>query len=302
MWRGVPDEIGAQAVAAALESGITFIDSALAYGDGHSERLIRKTLAGRSDRSGITIATKIPPKNSIWPAAAGSRLEEVFPASHVRACTETSIENLGVEALDVQQFHVWHDAWLAQPEWDATRREMERLRDEGKVRHWGISINDHAPDTALQALRDPLIETAQVIYNIFDRSPERALFDLAILEDLGIIVRVPFDEGALTGTVREDTEFPEGDWRHRYFKGDRKAEAADRADTLELLLGDEADSLPELALRFVLSRREVSTVIAGMRRPEHARSNAAVSDGRVLGPAMLRQLKAHAWDKNWYLD
>ena len=302
MWRGVPDEIGAQAVAAALESGITFIDTALAYGDGHSERLIRETLAGRSDRGGVTIATKIPPKDSTWPADAGSRVEDVFPASHVRACTETSIENLGVEALDVQQFHVWHDAWLAQPEWDVTRREMERLRDEGKVRHWGISINDHAPDTALQVLRDPLIETAQVIYNIFDRSPEKALFDLAILEDLGIIVRVPFDEGALTGTVREDTEFPEGDWRHRYFKGERKVEAADRADTLELLLGDEADSLPELALRFVLSRREVSTVIAGMRRPEHARSNAAVSDGRVLSPAMLRQLKAHAWDKNWYLD
>jgi aryl-alcohol dehydrogenase-like predicted oxidoreductase len=161
-------------------------------------------------------------------------------------------------------------------------------------------VNDHAPETALKLLSDPLVESAQVIYNIFDRSPERSLFDLVREKDLGVIVRVPFDEGALTGNVRPETVFPPGDWRNRYFRDDRKAQAARCADELEPLLGDEAATLPELALRFVLSRREVSTVIPGMRRPEHARANAAVSDGRRLSEILLSDLRSHAWDKNWY--
>lgn len=296
MWRGVSDEDGVAAVRGALDAGVTFIDTALAYGDGHSERLV----ASAAPR--VTIATKIPPKGGGWPAQPDSRIEDVFPPDYVRLCTERSLRNLRRETIDVQQFHVWHDNWLERPGWRATRQEMEKLSMEGKVRHWGISINDHAPETALRALADPIFETAQVIYNVFDRSPEKALFALARERDLGIIVRVPFDEGALTGAIRPDTTFPEGDWRHRYFRGDRPAQAAHRADALRELLGEEAKTLPELALRFILSRPEVSTVIPGMRRAEHARANAAVSDGRALSPAMLDRLRAHAWDKNWYLD
>jgi aryl-alcohol dehydrogenase-like predicted oxidoreductase len=302
MWRGVPDEEGAAALEAALDAGVSFIDTALAYGDGHSERLIAKVLSRRGAGRAVAVATKIPPMNGEWPARSDSKLAEVFPAEYVRRQTETSLRNLGVEALDVQQFHVWHDAWLAQPAWEATRREMESLRAAGKVRHWGISINDHAPETALEVLRDPLMESAQVIYNIFDRSPERALFALAKERDLGIIVRVPFDEGALTGTIRPETTFPDGDWRHRYFRGDRRAEAARCADALLPLLGGEAASLPELALRFILDRPEVSTVIPGMRSAAHARANAAVSDGRRLTPGLRARLLEHAWEKNWYED
>jgi aryl-alcohol dehydrogenase-like predicted oxidoreductase len=179
---------------------------------------------------------------------------------------------------------------------------MERLVQEGKVLHWGVSVNDHAPETAFRLLEDPLIETVQAIYNIYDRSPERGLLERVRAKELGLIVRVPFDEGALTGTIRADTEFPVGDWRHRYFAGDRRAEAERRASALSSLLGDEARTLPELALRFILSASEVSTVIPGMRRSEHARANAAVSDGRKLSPAMLDRLSRHAWDKNWYGD
>ena len=223
MWRGVEDEDALGAIRAAVAAGVTFIDTALAYGDGHSERLIAKA------RTNAVVATKIPPLDGAWPASADSSIADVFPASYVRACTETSLRNLGGDAIALQQFHVWHDAWLEQPEWAATRREMEKLVAEGKVRHWGISINDHAPETALRALGDPIFATAQVIYNIFDRSPEKELFALAREKNLGIIVRVPFDEGTLTGKIRPDTQFPEGDWRHRYFRGDRRAEAARRA-------------------------------------------------------------------------
>lgn len=296
MWRGVSDDEALLALRAADEAGVTFIDTALAYGDGHSERLIAQ--AGTN----AVVATKIPPLDDAWPAAEASKLADVFPAHYVRAATETSLRNLRVEAIALQQLHVWHDAWLGQAAWAETRDEMEKLVAEGKVRHWGISVNDHAPESALQALGDPLFATAQVIYNIFDRSPEKDLFALAREKDIGIIVRVPFDEGTLTGAIRPETRFPEGDWRHRYFRGERRTEAARRADALMTLLGDGVTTLPELALRFVLSRKEVSTVIPGMRRAEHARANAAVSDGRSLDPALLEGLRAHAWTKNWYRD
>ena len=169
MWRGVADEQALLAVRAAVEAGVTFIDTALAYGDGHSERLIAKA------RTNAVVATKIPPQDGAWPAAATSKIADVFPAPYVRAATETSLRNLGGDAIALQQLHVWHDAWLDQPAWASTRREMERLVAEGKVLQWGISINDHAPETALLALGDPIFATAQVIYNIFDRSPEKDL-------------------------------------------------------------------------------------------------------------------------------
>jgi aryl-alcohol dehydrogenase-like predicted oxidoreductase len=300
MWLGVDDEEGERALHEALDLGINFIDTALAYGDGHSEGLIASVLESRGGRDGVVVATKIPPMGFEWPGKAESPLQTTFPAHWVRKCVEDSLRNLEAEALDLEQFHVWHDAWLAHPAWGDTRRTMEDLTREGKVLHWGVSINDHEPETALRVLEDPLMETAQAIYNIFDRSPERGLFELAERRVLGIIVRVPFDEGALTGKVRAETVFPPGDWRNRYFRGDRKAEAATRADRLADLLGDEARSLPELALRFCLSAKQVSTVIPGMRRPSHVRANVVASDGHALSDRMLGRLGEHAWEKNWY--
>ena len=228
-WRGVDDAEGRAALREAVEQGITFFDTALAYGAGHSERLIGEVLKEEIRSGRAIVATKIPPRNQQWPGAAGTPLKDVFPPRHISTSTEKSLQNLGIDALTVQQFHVWHDAWLDDPDWAASRDQMARLKKEGKVLHWGISINDHAPETALEVLADPLFETAQVIYNIYDRSPERALFALAATKPLGIIVRVPFDEGALTGGIKATTVFPAGDWREQYFKGNRRAEAERRA-------------------------------------------------------------------------
>jgi len=224
----------------------------------------------------------------------------VFPARHIAASTEQSLKNLGVEALPLQQLHVWHDAWLTDPEWEASYQQIVRLKQEGKVLHWGISINDHAPETALRILADPLFETAQVIYNIYDRSPERALFERAKHKPLGVIVRVPFDEGALTGQIRATTVFPAGDWRDEYFAGDRRAEAGRRAQALERLLDDQVQTLPELALRFCLSSPAVTTVIPGMRRAAHVQQNVAAAEKGRLPTGMLAKLEGHAWEKNWY--
>lgn len=299
MWKGGDDDTARAALRAALDLGVTFVDTALAYGDGHSESLIADVLEERGGPAEVVVATKIPPMNWLWPGDGATPVADVFPAHWVTRCVEDSLRFLRTDALHVQQFHVWNDAWLDDPAWDATREAMDRLKRQGKVLHWGVSVNSHAPQTAIRLWDDPIFETAQLIYNIFDRSPERGFFQRARVKDLGVIVRVPFDEGALTGAIGPDTEFPEGDWRRVYFQGDRKREVAERVRPLEKLLGTEARTLPELALRFCLARDEVSTVIPGMRRPEHARANAAVSDGRRLTPALLRMLESHAWDKNW---
>jgi aryl-alcohol dehydrogenase-like predicted oxidoreductase len=300
MWRGVDDSEGVDALRAASDRGVTFFDTALGYGAGHSERLIGQVLREEIRDGGAVVATKVPPLNLQWPGARSSRVADTYPPSHLTACTEESLRNLGVDAVQVQQFHVWHDAWLDDPDWATSREHMIRLKEEGKVLHWGISINDHAPETALLALADPVFETAQVIYNIYDRSPEVALFELARTKPLGLIVRVPFDEGALTGSIRANMVFPAEDWRELYFAGDRRAQAEARANALSELLGEEVRTLPELALRFCLSPPEVSTVIPGMRRVEHVLSNVAASEAGPLSPGLLSRLEEHAWDKNWY--
>ncbi len=299
MWLGTDDRTGREALAEALRLGVTFIDTALAYGGGHSERTIARVL--REERPmGVVVATKVPPRNNVWPGDGGMPLREFFPPEHIIACVEKSLRQLETDALQLEQLHVWHDDWLDDPDWDETYATMVRLKEQGKVLHWGISANDHDPGSCLRVLQDPLFETVQVIYNIYDRSAEQALFPLVERRQLGVIARVPFDEGGLSGKIRADTVFPQGDWRERYFAGDRRAEAARRASRLEALLGEEAESLPELALRFCLSRPEVSVVIPGMRKSAHVRANVGTSDGRILSEQMLEQLAAHAWSKNWY--
>lgn len=299
-WRGVDDREMRRALREAVDLGVTFVDTALEYGDGRSESLIGDVLRREIRDQRVIVATKIPPLDGVWPGDGKTPLSQVFPPRHLSACTERSLRHLGLDALALQQLHVWHDGWLGDPSWGAVYERMSRLKEEGKVLHWGISINDHAPQTALRALEDPLLETAQVIYNIYDRSAEQALFDLARSKPLGVIARVPFDEGALTGGVRADTVFPPGDWRAGYFEGDRRMEVERRAAGLARLLDDQVRTLPELALRFCLSRSEVSTVIPGMRRSAHVRSNVAAADKGPLPSRILGQLEPHAWEKNWY--
>src|SRR5256714_8940599 len=253
MWRGVDDADGSKALREAVDHGINFFDTALAYGGGHSEQLIGKTLKDDIRAGRVVVATKIPPMNRIWPGHAKTPVAKVFPASYILDSTEQSLKNLGVEAIAVQQLHVWNDAWLDDPEWEKSYVRVARLKDEGKVLHWGISINDHASETALRVLEGPIFETAQVIYNIYDRSPERALFGLAKKKPLGVIVRVPFDEGALTGQIRSDTIFPAGDWRAEYFSGDRRAEAEPRGAAHARGLEGAGHTLPPRAARVSLS-------------------------------------------------
>jgi aryl-alcohol dehydrogenase-like predicted oxidoreductase len=296
MWAGSDDREALRALHAAADHGVNFYDRALVYGRGHSERLVGKFLAERRN-SQVRVATKVPPLNDRWPASAATPLAAAFPYGHIIACTERSLHNLGVATIDLLQFHVWLDAWVDQAEW---YEAVVTLKEEGKIRHFGLSINDHQPESALKAVTSGKVDTLQVIYNIYDQSPDEDLFSLCQHHDVGIIARVPFDEGGLLGTIRPDTEFPAGDWRNRYFRGERKQEVFEHTELLRSLLGAEAQSLPELALRFCLSHPAVSTVIPGMRSLHHVVTNCAVSDGRTLSPRMLEELRVHAWKRNYY--
>jgi aryl-alcohol dehydrogenase-like predicted oxidoreductase len=294
-WIGARDEESQRALGIAADLGLNFIDTALAYGDGHSERVVGAFLKGRSER--IYVATKIPPLNEQWPATRESRLEEVFPSRHIIASTETSLRNLGVDCIDLQQFHVWNDRWTGMAEW---QEAVRRLKADGKVRHFGISINDFQPENGLLAAATGLIDTFQVIYNIYEQAPEDRLFPYCVENDIGVIVRVPLDEGSLTGNITAETTFPAGDWRHHYFRGNRKLEAFQHAERLRFLLHDGVKTLTEASLRFCLSNSPVSTVIVGMRSSTHVEENCAVSDGRGLPKDDLLALRSHAWPHNYY--
>jgi aryl-alcohol dehydrogenase-like predicted oxidoreductase len=296
MWMGASDRESLAALHHAIDLGVNFIDTALAYGNGHSEELVGRVI--REAPYKIYVATKVPPKNLLWPARPGIGIEEAFPRDYVMRSTEKSLKNLGLEVIDLQQLHVWNPDWLDREEW---RREMEDVKTQGKVRAVGISINDHQPDSAIGIIETGLIDTVQVIYNIFDQSPERNLFPACIRHNIGVIVRVPFDEGSLTGRINEKTIFPAGDFRNNYFRDDRKKQVVDRVDAIADELGlEDATHLPEVAIRFCLSHPAVSTVIPGMRSISSVESNVMASGQGPLPHPTLEILRRHGWDRNFY--
>ena len=293
-WVGADDDVSLSTLKVAFDHGINFFDTALAYGDGHSERLLARAF-GKSSK--VVIASKVPPMNRIWPARNGTPLGEVFPIEYVRKSLDQSLTNLQRDAVDIYQFHVWNDEWASQQEW---LKSVEEMKSSGKVRAVGLSINDHQPANALKALATGLIDAVQVIYNIFDQSPEDQLLPYCVQHGIGVIARVPFDEGSLTGTIRPDTSFPQGDFRNVYFKGNRKQEVWARVEKILTDTRTSAEELPALALRFCLSNPAVSTVIPGMRRPERVRANVAASDAGTLDPATIKTLRPHRWVRNYY--
>jgi aryl-alcohol dehydrogenase-like predicted oxidoreductase len=232
-----------------------------------------------------------------WPASGDDHAGDAFPGEHIRKCTELSLRNLGLEAIDVQQFHVWHDNWLEQGDW---RETIEALKEEGKIRNFGVSVNDHEPDTALRLVRSGAVDAVQVIYNVFDQSPEDELFPAVEEHDVGVLARVPFDEGGLTGSIGLNTEFPEGDFRASYFQGERKQQVAERVQAIVDDLGIARSGIAETALRYVLSADAVSTVIPGMRSVRNVERNCAAGDGRGLPPEQVEKLHAHRWVRNFY--
>jgi aryl-alcohol dehydrogenase-like predicted oxidoreductase len=292
-WSGSDDEESLKSLQRAVDLGCNFFDTAWAYGEGRSERLLGQIVRANKDKKLYT-ATKIPPKNLKWPSRSGSSLDDCFPPEHIDKFVHSSLENARLDSFDLVQFHVWEDSWVEDDRWATT---MDALRREGLIKAVGISINRWEPWNGVRTVRSGLIDSVQVIYNIFDQNPEDDLFPMCVEMDTAVIARVPFDEGSLTGTLTKESKWPEGDWRNIYFVPDNLLPTVDRADALKPIAQRHGISMPEMALRFILGHPVVCTIIPGMRKLQHVDSNIATSDVGRLSDDLLAELSEHRWDR-----
>jgi aryl-alcohol dehydrogenase-like predicted oxidoreductase len=281
----------------ALDLGVTFIDTAAGYGDGKSERLIGRVLKERRER--VVVATKTPPRMpGHWPPSPYCVASDRYPEAYLRENVEQRLRNLGTDALDVLQLHTWTRAWNRNPEPFAVLR---KLKDEGKIRFIGVSTPEQDQNAVIDLIRDGWVDVVQVIYNIFEQEPAAELLPAAARHKVGIIVRVVFDEGALTGKWTRDTTFAEGDFRRNYFAGDRLERAVVRAERVREAIRGSGYTLPQAALGFALAHPAVGTVIPGMRTAAQAEANCAASDLPPLPAALQEVLHGHHWPRGfWY--
>jgi aryl-alcohol dehydrogenase-like predicted oxidoreductase len=289
-WKDSDDAQSRASLQLAADLGCNFYDSAWAYGDGKSDGLFGELRGNNRDKKLIG-ASKVPPLNRKWPASGS--YQETFPARHVLDNADQIRKQFSVDTIDLLQFHVWDDSWADEPEFLKT---IEYLKRDGDIRWFGLSLNRWEPWNGLKAVRTGLVDTVQVIYNIFDQAPEDELFPLCREMNVGVIARVPLDEGSLGGKLTLASRWPEGDWRNTYFNPDNLKATVERVEKLKEIL-PAGMSLPEMAIRFILSNRDVSTAIAGMRKPEHVRANLAYSDAGSLDAGLLAELKKHRWDR-----
>jgi aryl-alcohol dehydrogenase-like predicted oxidoreductase len=292
-WTGSDDAESLMALQKAVELGCNFFDTAWGYGAGHSEGLLGQLVRANAGKKLYT-ATKIPPKNFKWPSKREYSVEDCFPPDHIEKYVHSSLQNSGLESFDLMQFHTWEDAWIRD---HGLQNAMADLKKQGLVRAWGISINRWEPWNGVEAVRSGLIDTVQVIYNIFDQNPEDELFPACEEQDVAVIARVPFDEGTLTGTLTKASRWPEGDWRNGYFLPENLIPSVERGDALKPITAQAGMSMPEMALRFILNNPTVSTIIPGMRKVRNVEANIATSDAGPLPEPLHEQLRAHRWDR-----
>ncbi len=291
-WTGSDDEQSMASLQRAVDQGCNFFDTAYAYGEGHSEELLGQLRRDNPDKT-LYLATKIPPKSRKWPSRRGFALEDNYPPAYIEEMVQRSLKNLGAESIDLIQFHTWEDAWTEDDRW---YQKLEDLRSQGLIQAIGISINRWEPWNGVKAVQSGKIDAVQVIYNIFDQNPEDELFPACRQNDVGVIARVPFDEGTLTGNLTLDSHWPEGDWRNSYFVPENLKSSVEHANALKPLV-PEGMTMPEMALRFILNNPTVSTIIPGMRKLRHVDSNIATSDEGPLPQDLYADLRKHRWDR-----
>ena len=291
-WSGSEDAESLHALQEGVELGCNFFDTAWAYGDGKSDGLLGQILAKNPGKR-LYAASKIPPMNGQWPAKAEYKYRDVFPSEHVFAYANKIRQKLGTDSIDLLQFHVWDDSWAQESEF---RETVERLKHDGIVRFFGLSLNRWQPENGIAALHTGLVDAVQVIYNIFDQAPKDKLFPVCRELNIGVIARVPLDEGSLGGKMTAETKFPPNDWRAKYFGPANLAKTLARVDELKKLVPP-GMTLPEMSLRFILSNPDVSTTIIGMRKLQHVKENIAFSDAAPIDAGLLQKLKTHRWDR-----
>lgn len=291
-WTGSDDEQSMQSLQHAVDLGCNFFDTAWGYGEGKSESLLGELIRSNKDKK-IYTATKMPPKNWKWPSKREYTLEDCFPPDHIQEYVERSLENAGIDSFDLMQFHTWEDLWLQDDRWVA---KMMDLKSQGLFNAIGISMNRWEPWNGIKAVKSGIIDSVQLIYNIFDQNPKDELLPACKEHNVGVIARVPLDEGSLTGLLTKETTWPKGDWRNTYFVPENLISSVEHADALKPLV-PEGMTMPEMALRFILGEPTISTIIPGMRKLPHAKMNIACSDSGPLDPALMKALEQHRWDR-----
>lgn len=291
-WSGSDDAESHDSLGRAIELGCNFFDTAWGYGEGRSEQILGRAVREHAGNR-LYVATKVPPKNFRWPSRRGSTLDECFPPAHIREYAEKSLANLGLPQIDLLQFHVWEDAWAHDERW---QRAVQDLKAEGLIGGVGISVNRWEPTNGIEAAKTGLIDAIQVIYNIFDQAPQDELLPFCEANGVAVIARVPFDEGSLTGTLTKQSTWPEGDWRGTYFVPENLDASVDRVEGLRPLV-PAGMTMPEMALRWILTDPRVATVIPGMRKRRNVEANIAASDGRGLDSIVYGELRDHRWDR-----
>ncbi len=297
-WGPQDDQDSTKALHKALDLGMTFIDTAAGYGDGKSERIIGEVLKERGDGDKIIVATKTPPVSGNWPPRYYDDVNERYPEKYLRESVEERLRNLQTDSLDVLQLHTWTRAWNKNPK---PFEILRKLQQEGKIKAVGISTPEHDQNSVIDLMRDGWVDTVQVIYNIFEQEPAAGLLPAAQEYNVGIIVRVAFDEGVLTGKYNAASNFSAGDFRNNYFSGDRMARAVARVEKIKAEIEDTDLTMPQLALKYTLMHPAVSTVIPGIRNVQQAEDNAAVSDLPSLSDELMLKMRDHAWNRAfWY--
>ena len=291
-WTGSDDAESMASLQRALDLGCNFFDTAWGYGSGHSERLLEQLIRSNPDKK-VYVATKIPPKDFRWPSRRESTLDDCFPPDHIEEYVRKSVENIGPHGIDLIQFHTWEDSWMKDDRWI---NKIEELRRNGMFKAVGISLNSAEPWNGIEAVRSGLIDAVQVVYNIFDQSPEDELFPVCAERDVAVIARVPFDEGSLTGTLTKDSQWPAGDFRNAYFAGTNLVASVERAQALKPLL-PAGMTMPEMAIRFILNAPEVSTIIPGMRKVRNVELNIDAGNNGPLPAELQAELRHHRWER-----
>lgn len=298
-WGPQDDNESIRALHQAIGSGCNFIDTARAYGNGRSERVIAEALKQRPPGEHVYIATKVPPiTDPDWLATPYQGWQEKFPEHHVRSEVDKSLRDLNVDCLDLVQLHTWSRAWNRDPV------PFEILRDckkEGKLRAIGVSTPEIDQNAVVDLMRGGYVDSVQVIYNIFDQDAQAEILPAALEHNVAIVVRVAFDESSLTGKLSKDTTFAEGDVRNGYFAGDRLSRTVDRVENIREAIGDEEPNMATAALKFALKPQAVSTVIPGCRNAQQARINCAVGDEPPMSDELEWKLRDHNWRRSfWY--
>ncbi len=295
-WGPQSDSDSVATLHRALDLGVNFIDTAAGYGGGRSEQIIGQVLKTRKER--VYVATKTPPQPGPWPPSPYCKANDRYSEAYLRRNVEERLRNLQVDCIDLLQLHTWTRAWNQHP---TPLEILRKLRDEGKIANIGLSTPETDQDAFVDLMRGGWLDGVQVIYNLFEQQPAAEFLPTAQKHGVGVIVRVAFDEAVLTGKYTADHTFPEGDFRRNYFAGDRLGRAVKRVEAIKQTIAGWKLTLPQVALKFVLSHPAVSTVIPGIRSAEQAVLNAAVPELPDLTEEQLAALRQHAWPRSfWY--